>query len=210
MVINGRILLQGGSGSASNIKFQNIVMHNVENPIIIDQKYCDQSKPCKSQVWKLQLHLWTFKKEKPDIIDPQIHGFLYPNHQLGFISELGCSSAKCVVPEHKRNKFFEGGYIAWLQCEVSMSRDSAARHWYKSWRRKGSQSCMQQCQSDCNGGCVSKLRLRNAWKLGLLVLNPLITHLHIYIFVYMYTVLKNNYEFVIFVYQRIRSNNTRM
>jgi hypothetical protein len=41
---------QGGSGSASNIKFQNIVMQNVANPIIIDQNYCDQNKPCKEQV----------------------------------------------------------------------------------------------------------------------------------------------------------------
>ncbi|KAE8098799.1 hypothetical protein FH972_016836 [Carpinus fangiana] len=40
---------KGGSGSASNIKFQNIVMQNVANPIIIDQNYCDQNKPCKEQ-----------------------------------------------------------------------------------------------------------------------------------------------------------------
>lgn len=42
--------VQGGSGIASNIKFQNIVMQNVANPIIIDQNYCDQDKPCKEQV----------------------------------------------------------------------------------------------------------------------------------------------------------------
>ncbi|KAG9133746.1 hypothetical protein Leryth_018447 [Lithospermum erythrorhizon] len=40
---------QGGSGSASNIKFQNINMRNVQNPIIVDQNYCDQDKPCKQQ-----------------------------------------------------------------------------------------------------------------------------------------------------------------
>ncbi|MBA0684238.1 hypothetical protein Goari_025833 [Gossypium aridum] len=40
---------QGGSGSASNILFQNIEMYNVSNPIIIDQNYCDQDKPCKEQ-----------------------------------------------------------------------------------------------------------------------------------------------------------------
>ncbi|QCD97441.1 polygalacturonase-like isoform X2 [Vigna unguiculata] len=38
---------QGGSGSASDIKFQNIEMTNVTNPIIIDQNYCDKKKrPC--------------------------------------------------------------------------------------------------------------------------------------------------------------------
>lgn len=41
---------QGGSGSASNIKFQNIQMKNVSNPIIIDQNYCDQESPCQEQV----------------------------------------------------------------------------------------------------------------------------------------------------------------
>ncbi|RWR72668.1 Polygalacturonase [Cinnamomum micranthum f. kanehirae] len=40
---------QGGSGSAKNIKFQNIVMHNVTNPIIIDQYYCDSKDPCPEQ-----------------------------------------------------------------------------------------------------------------------------------------------------------------
>ncbi|XP_016506354.2 polygalacturonase-2-like [Nicotiana tabacum] len=40
---------QGGSGSASNIKFENVVMNGVKNPIIIDQNYCDQDSPCKEQ-----------------------------------------------------------------------------------------------------------------------------------------------------------------
>ncbi|KAH0753440.1 hypothetical protein KY285_006588 [Solanum tuberosum] len=40
---------QGGSGEASNIKFQNVEMQDVENPIIIDQNYCDQVEPCKQQ-----------------------------------------------------------------------------------------------------------------------------------------------------------------
>ena len=43
--------MQGGSGSASNIKFQNIDMQNVANPIIIDQNYCDQNEPCKQEVY---------------------------------------------------------------------------------------------------------------------------------------------------------------
>lgn len=43
---------QGGSGSASNIKFQHIDMEGVENPIIIDQNYCDQNDPCKDQQLK--------------------------------------------------------------------------------------------------------------------------------------------------------------
>uniref|UniRef100_A0A7N2M460 Polygalacturonase n=1 Tax=Quercus lobata TaxID=97700 RepID=A0A7N2M460_QUELO len=46
---------QGGSGSASNIKFQNVEMHNVANPIIIDQNYCDQDKPCSEQKSAVQV-----------------------------------------------------------------------------------------------------------------------------------------------------------
>ncbi|XVE75625.1 hypothetical protein DITRI_Ditri12bG0108300 [Diplodiscus trichospermus] len=46
---------QGGSGSASNIIFQNIEMYNVTNPIIIDQNYCDQDKPCKEQSSAVQV-----------------------------------------------------------------------------------------------------------------------------------------------------------
>lgn len=42
--------VQGGSGSVSNIKFQNVEMYDVSNPIIIDQNYCDQKTPCQPQV----------------------------------------------------------------------------------------------------------------------------------------------------------------
>ncbi|XP_047165310.1 probable polygalacturonase At1g80170 isoform X1 [Vigna umbellata] len=40
---------QGGSGLASKITFQNILMENVSNPIIIDQYYCDSQHPCENQ-----------------------------------------------------------------------------------------------------------------------------------------------------------------
>ncbi|KAE9466031.1 hypothetical protein C3L33_02048, partial [Rhododendron williamsianum] len=46
---------QGGSGSASNIKFQNVEMYNVSNPIIIDQHYCDQKTPCQLQTSAVQV-----------------------------------------------------------------------------------------------------------------------------------------------------------
>ncbi|XP_052193270.1 polygalacturonase [Diospyros lotus] len=46
---------QGGSGYAKNIRFENIAMHNVENPLIIDQHYCDQEKPCRDQASAVQV-----------------------------------------------------------------------------------------------------------------------------------------------------------
>ncbi|KAK7258189.1 hypothetical protein RIF29_32704 [Crotalaria pallida] len=46
---------QGGSGYARNIKFLNIAMQNVTNPIIIDQYYCDQQTPCREQKSGVQL-----------------------------------------------------------------------------------------------------------------------------------------------------------
>ncbi|CAN0866784.1 unnamed protein product [Linum grandiflorum] len=55
---------QGGSGSATNIKFQNVEMDNVENPIIIDQSYCDQDKPCKQQKSAVQVKNAVYKNIK--------------------------------------------------------------------------------------------------------------------------------------------------
>ncbi|XAR68532.1 Polygalacturonase, partial [Bertholletia excelsa] len=46
---------QGGFGSASDITFQNVEMHNVTNPIIIDQYYCDQNTPCPEEISAVQV-----------------------------------------------------------------------------------------------------------------------------------------------------------
>ncbi|KAM6592178.1 hypothetical protein CsatA_014783 [Cannabis sativa] len=47
---------QGGVGEASNITFQDIEMHNVRNPIIIDQNYCARSTtPCQEQESAVQV-----------------------------------------------------------------------------------------------------------------------------------------------------------
>nr|XP_034920192.1 polygalacturonase-like [Populus alba] len=55
---------QGGSGSARNIKFLNIEMNNVTNPIIIDQNYCDQDEPCEEQRSAVQVKNVVYKNIK--------------------------------------------------------------------------------------------------------------------------------------------------
>ncbi|KVI05655.1 Glycoside hydrolase, family 28 [Cynara cardunculus var. scolymus] len=39
----------GGSGYVKGVRYQNVKMDNVANPIIIDQFYCDSPKSCKNQ-----------------------------------------------------------------------------------------------------------------------------------------------------------------
>ncbi|EMS53068.1 Polygalacturonase [Triticum urartu] len=52
---------QGGSGYAKGITFQNMIMDNVQNPIIIDQNYCDSAKPCKSRGSAVEVSNVVFK-----------------------------------------------------------------------------------------------------------------------------------------------------
>ncbi|KAK4373679.1 hypothetical protein RND71_009063 [Anisodus tanguticus] len=66
---------QGGCGSASNIKFQNVVMNDVKNPIIIDQNYCDQESPCKEQDSAVQVK---------NVIYENIKGTSAPKEAINF------------------------------------------------------------------------------------------------------------------------------
>ncbi|ESR40474.1 hypothetical protein CICLE_v10027523mg [Citrus x clementina] len=51
---------QGGSGSATNIQFLDVLMKNVSNPIIIDQYYCDSPVPCANQTSAVKVENITF------------------------------------------------------------------------------------------------------------------------------------------------------
>ncbi|XP_042492407.1 probable polygalacturonase At1g80170 [Macadamia integrifolia] len=51
---------QGGCGFARKIKFQNVLMENVSNPIIIDQYYCDSLIPCQNQTMAVQVDSVSF------------------------------------------------------------------------------------------------------------------------------------------------------
>ncbi|XP_047094022.1 polygalacturonase-like [Lolium rigidum] len=52
---------QGGRGYAKNIVFENIIMDNVWNPIIIDQNYCDSTTPCNKQKSAVEVSNVLFK-----------------------------------------------------------------------------------------------------------------------------------------------------
>ncbi|KAK4483891.1 hypothetical protein RD792_011100 [Penstemon davidsonii] len=46
---------QGGSGHVRSIRYQNVRMENVSNPIIIDQFYCDSPKSCQNQTSAVEI-----------------------------------------------------------------------------------------------------------------------------------------------------------
>lgn len=43
-------LAQGGTGYVRGVRFENVMMEDVANPIIIDQFYCDSSTVCPNEV----------------------------------------------------------------------------------------------------------------------------------------------------------------
>ncbi|KAI3713845.1 hypothetical protein L1987_72431 [Smallanthus sonchifolius] len=46
---------QGGSGYVRAVRYQNVQMNDVENPIIIDQFYCDSPKSCQNQTSAVEI-----------------------------------------------------------------------------------------------------------------------------------------------------------
>lgn len=78
---------------ASNIKFQNIIMKNVNNPIIIDQDYCSQ---CKATVQFPLLicmnYIYNFRK----IIISTLRYVVL----LGWCIKLKSSNQRCNIQEH--------------------------------------------------------------------------------------------------------------
>lgn len=46
---------QGGSGYVKAVRFENVMMEDVANPIIIDQFYCDSPNPCTNQTTAVQI-----------------------------------------------------------------------------------------------------------------------------------------------------------
>lgn len=46
---------QGGAGYVRNVRFSNVLVDDVDHPIIIDQFYCDQKTPCANQSTNVQV-----------------------------------------------------------------------------------------------------------------------------------------------------------
>uniref|UniRef100_A0A0V0I5L0 endo-polygalacturonase n=1 Tax=Solanum chacoense TaxID=4108 RepID=A0A0V0I5L0_SOLCH len=51
---------QGGSGFVKKVSFENVWMENVSNPIIIDQYYCDSTKPCSNKTSNIRIDSISF------------------------------------------------------------------------------------------------------------------------------------------------------
>ncbi|CAL4927938.1 unnamed protein product [Urochloa decumbens] len=94
---------QGGSGYAKDITFQNMIMDNVKNPIIIDQDYCDKAKPCKAQGSAVEVSNVVFKN---------IRGTTVTKDAI----KLNCSkNVPCrgkYLPERKMEKIWDGSSTA--------------------------------------------------------------------------------------------------
>ncbi|KAM7251292.1 hypothetical protein ACFE04_023175 [Oxalis oulophora] len=52
---------QGGSGYVKSVRFQNVQMVNVSNPIIIDQYYCDSPTTCQNQTSAVKISQIMYK-----------------------------------------------------------------------------------------------------------------------------------------------------
>nr|CAD1822902.1 unnamed protein product [Ananas comosus var. bracteatus] len=53
--------LAGGSGYVKSVRFENVKMNDVENPIIIDQFYCDSVTRCKNQTSAVKISQVMYK-----------------------------------------------------------------------------------------------------------------------------------------------------
>ncbi|KAI3471594.1 hypothetical protein Pfo_028244 [Paulownia fortunei] len=117
---------QGGSGSASNIKFQNIEMQNVKNPIIIDQQYCDQDKPCQEKGSAVQVKNVVYQNIKGtsasdvainfDCREPSMPGNSVANVNLvggnGANSKAVCNNVKFLNSGTASPKFLNSGTVS--------------------------------------------------------------------------------------------------
>ncbi|GAA0164076.1 hypothetical protein LIER_19795 [Lithospermum erythrorhizon] len=52
---------QGGSGYVRGVRYQNVRMEDVSNPILIDQFYCDSPKSCQNQTTALEISQIMYK-----------------------------------------------------------------------------------------------------------------------------------------------------
>ncbi|CAN6322220.1 unnamed protein product [Urochloa humidicola] len=97
---------QGGSGYAKDITFQNMIMDSVQNPIIIDQNYCDKAKPCKAQGSAVEVSNVVFKNIRGTTVSKDAiklncsksvpcHGITLQNIDLKMEGGKGAAESTC-------------------------------------------------------------------------------------------------------------------
>ncbi|OEL33054.1 Polygalacturonase [Dichanthelium oligosanthes] len=105
---------QGGSGYAKDITFQNMIMDNVKNPIIIDQNYCDKAKPCKAQGSAVEVSNVVFKNIRGTTITKDAiklncsknvpcHGITLQNIDLKMEGSNGAAESTCQNAKWKKS-----------------------------------------------------------------------------------------------------------
>lgn len=136
------ISTQGGSGYARNIKFLNIMMQNVTNPIIIDQYYCDQTKPCQEQVTIFQSESKFMESNSLSFLNVW---WMIITCLLKFHTGLSCAIKQCFIPKHKRNKCLRSGYQIWLQQSSPMQPNLPAGCDFRATRQRWHHCNMWKC-----------------------------------------------------------------
>ena len=132
------VLMQGGSGYAKNMVFQNIIMENVSNPIIIDQNYCDQDTPCEEQV-NPNHPLQTQSQPFICLTSTQLFS-------IQWLAGLGCPNKRRSLQEHQRHKCIRNGHKIQLQQHLPLPRHCAAGYRPSIiWRGPRSELYVYEC-----------------------------------------------------------------
>ncbi|CAN6291412.1 unnamed protein product [Urochloa humidicola] len=118
---------QGGSGYAKDITFQNMIMYNVKNPIIIDQNYCDKARPCKEQRSAVEVSNVVFRNIRGTTITKDAinlkcsknvpcHGITLQNIDLKMQSGKGAAESTC-----QNAKWRKSGTVRPQPCTAKIS-----------------------------------------------------------------------------------------
>ncbi|KAJ6727622.1 hypothetical protein OIU74_005802 [Salix koriyanagi] len=99
---------QGGNGYVRGIRFENVRMDNVDNPIIIDQFYCDSPKSCRNQTSAVKVsQIITIVLSNVNLEKEDGTVETYCNSAEGFGYGIVHPSADCLTSHEKDYNFLD-------------------------------------------------------------------------------------------------------